>query len=151
MALTSSSALTVFKTISSSTTSTKLTFLLTPVSHLFIGTIVLTRVNSATAISGTMVRGVDATHPSKILLNANGPTFDACHAQVLPFKVVIGYDDVTLDIVQLDFIHDQAFASQASVDAVLDAVQALIPPQGPTAAVSRDGKQQPQKRSGVTS
>ena len=88
----------VRQVINTSSSSGKLTFILTPASPLFIGTIVLTKVTSATPISGTLVRGVDATHPSKILLYVNGATFDAARSHVLPFKVDLGYDDVTLDV-----------------------------------------------------
>jgi hypothetical protein len=153
MALISTQALPVKQVIFTSSGSGKLTFILnTPyLASLFLGTIVLTRVTSGPAISGTIIRGTDATHGGKALLYVDATTFDSAHGQVLPFKIVLGYDDVTFDVVQLDFIHDVAHASQASVDAVLEAVQALLPPPTASAAASRDGKQQPQKGSGATS
>jgi hypothetical protein len=128
MAFISTQPLPVSRVIYTSSSSGKLTFILTkPLAPLFIGTIVITRTTSG-ALSSSVTPGADAAHPGKVLLYVDESTFADLRAQaVVPFKVTLSYDDVTLDVVQLELVRDVAAVSQDLVDALVVALRQVLP------------------------
>jgi len=135
MALTSTQPLPVKQVIYTSGTSPKLTFILaTPyVAPLFIGAIVITRTTTG-HFSSSITPGIDATHGGKLFLYVDATTFADLRSQaVVPFKVVLSYDAVTNDVVQIDVIRDVTAVSQDVVDALAAALQQILPNQAPAA------------------
>jgi len=67
---------------------------------LFLGTIIITRVTSGPAVSGTIFPGT-ATHPGHATLNMTASKFDALARIVTPFDVVLTYDSITFIVSDL--------------------------------------------------
>src|SRR5882724_4273482 len=129
MALTSTPPLPVKQVIYTSGTSPKLTFIMaTPyLAPLFIGTIVITRTTTG-HFSSSLTAGTGPTHGGKLLLYVDATTFADIRSQaVVPFSVVLGYDDVTDDVIQIEILRTLAAASQDLADALVAALQQILP------------------------
>ncbi len=108
MSLTSTPPLPVKQVIYTSSSGGKLTFILaTPyLEQFFLGSVVITRATSGYT-SGKIDRGADATHGGKASVYVSQPIFADLHAQaIVPFKVVLSYDTVTNDVVDVDIIRE---------------------------------------------
>ena len=107
MALIVTQPLPVSRVIYTSSYSSKLTFVLQApyLEPLFLQTIAITRVTSQP--SSNLTPGVAATSGGKALIYLNAVDFAALVAQrVLPFKVTVGYDDLTLDVIKLELLRE---------------------------------------------
>jgi hypothetical protein len=116
MALIATQPLPVGRVIYTSSYSNKLTFVLPApyLEPLFLQTIVITRVTSQP--SSSLTPGVAATSGGKALIYLNAADFAALVAQrVLPFKVVLSYDDVTLDVIKLELQRDASSVTASLV------------------------------------
>jgi hypothetical protein len=115
MALIVTQALPVSRVFYSSSYSNKLTLLLSPLlGPLFLQTIEFTRVADNQVASS--ITGGDAARGGKLLLYVNAADFDALVQQrVLPFKVILSYDDVSLRVVQLELVRDPAAVTATAV------------------------------------
>lgn len=92
----------------------------------YIGGLIITRVAGPPTLAGQVTSGRDQDHGSAIRLNAAATAFDDLRlalSQALPFGICLGYDNVTMDIVEFDVVKSTALASQASVNLVLRALQ----------------------------
>jgi hypothetical protein len=128
MALTATQPMPVIQVITTSLTSPKLTFVLdTPyVGPFFLKTIIVTR--TAVPTPNVMVPGASSTSGGKLYLYVDAATMTDLHALGNPpYNLVLSYDTVTSDVVQLDVIRDVASKSQDLVDALVIALQQIFP------------------------
>lgn len=137
MSFTVTQPMSVTKVITTSIYSNKLTFLVKPVSPLFVNSIVITR-SADGQFSSDINAGADAAHPGKVQIYLNDSSFTSLHAQaVLPFKVILTYDDLTLDVIQLELVRELAAVSDDLVASLVIALQQVLPnlPNGPAPAL----------------
>jgi len=106
MQIVSTVPLPVSRVISTSPSSSQLTFILNPPLAPFnIGTIDITEIPSGASIAGTFTASADPTQPGEVVLQMDSPTFAAARARaVLPFKAVVRFNAATRKVVKLDFL-----------------------------------------------
>jgi hypothetical protein len=93
---------------------------------LFLNSIVITRVTSQPTSSIT--RGAGATQGGTALIYLNAADFTALVAQrVLPFKVVLSYDDVTLKVVKLELVRDVSAVTATLVQRLVVTLAQSVP------------------------
>ena len=95
---------------------------------LFLNSIVITR---ASQPSSSITPGAGPTQGGTVLIYVNAANFEALVQQrVLPFKVVLSYDDVTLKVVTLELVRDLAAVTPILVQRLVVVVQTVPPPLG---------------------
>jgi hypothetical protein len=106
MALTSTSPLPVATVIPDTTNSGMLTFILAtpPITPLFLGDIQITRRLSGPNVTGKIAPGTP-THAGSAFVDMNPATYASTLAKaVLPFRVILTYDDVTKVVSNLEIV-----------------------------------------------
>ena len=82
---------------------------------LYLNSIVITRVADS-EVGSSITRGAGSTQGGTVLIYVNAANFDALVQQrMLPFKVILSFDDVTLRVVQLEVVRDPAAVTATAV------------------------------------
>lgn len=110
---------------SASPTGPKLNLSLTPGPNLYIGTISISR--GPVPISGTIFPGT-ALHPGRALISVDAVTFADLYAQaILPCRVTLGYDSLTLSVLQIEIFRGVVAAGLDFPNQLVDASHEPFP------------------------
>lgn len=92
------------------------------IAPLCLGMIIITKKTSGPALVGSVAPG-DSTRFGRVYLDMNEEAFNNTQTQaVIPFKVIISYDSLTLEVFQMEIIRDLTLAAHSAPLALEGAV-----------------------------